>query len=175
MPNLSFPLYMAITDKLFANEAHQIIICIKSPCPSTQNNLPIAPLVYALMASKLYKYVPACSILYCDYFVKRTMIKNADIKKEVQKAASGKNVQQLFSYVVLCGIFLKKFVRKFIHYKSQLHLGGQIICSNYWSIIDNWHKKMIPSPCLKFATQVANKAFYISRPNQILNLFCIIR
>ena len=52
------------------------------------------------------------------------MIKNADIKKEVQKAASGKNVQQLFSYVVLCGIFLKKFVRKFIHYESQLHLRG---------------------------------------------------
>ena len=87
---------------------HQIIICIKSPCPSTQYNLPIAPLVYALMASKLYKYVPACSILYCDYFVKRTMIKNADIKKEVQKAASGKNVQQLFSYAVpLWDIFEK--------------------------------------------------------------------
>ena len=69
-------------------------------------------------------YVPACSVLYCDYFVKRTMIKNADIKKEVQKAASGKmyNYSSSRMFCSDVGYFLKKFVRKFIHYESQLHL-----------------------------------------------------
>ena len=37
--------------------------------------------VYALVVSSII-HTRICSVLYCDYFVKRTMIKNADIKKE---------------------------------------------------------------------------------------------
>ena len=51
--------------------------------------------VYALVVSSIYTRI--CSVLYCDYFVKRTMIKNADIKKEkCKRLLEEKYVQQLF-------------------------------------------------------------------------------